>query len=51
MRNILLEKLANKKTFTIGDAQKISSVNKAVLNVILSRLQKQGHIERIEKGK
>ncbi|MFH1101859.1 MAG: type IV toxin-antitoxin system AbiEi family antitoxin domain-containing protein [Methanobacteriota archaeon] len=51
MRNTLLEKLANKKTFTIDDAQKISSVNKAVLKVILSRLQKQGYIERIEKGK
>ena len=51
MRNILLEKLASKKTFTIEDAQKTSSVNKAVLKVILSRLQKQGYIERIEKGK
>jgi len=48
---MLLEKLANKKTFTIEDAQKISTVNKAVLKVILSRLQKQGYIERIEKGK
>lgn len=51
MRNILLEKLANKKTFTVEDAQKISSINKTVLKVILSRLQKQGYIERIEKGK
>src|SRR4030042_9362 len=51
MRNTLLEKLANKKTFTIEEAQNISSVNKAVLKVILSRLQKQGYIERIEKGK
>jgi predicted transcriptional regulator of viral defense system len=51
MRNALLEELASKKTFTMQDAQKISTVNKAVLKVILSRLEKQGQIERIEKGK
>jgi predicted transcriptional regulator of viral defense system len=51
MRNTLLEQLAHKKTFTIQDAQKISTVNKGVLKVILSRLEKQGQIERIEKGK
>jgi predicted transcriptional regulator of viral defense system len=51
MRNSLLEQLADKKTFTIQDAQKRSTVNKAVLKVILSRLEKQGQIERIEKGK
>jgi hypothetical protein len=51
MRNTLLEKLAKNKTFTIEDAEKISTVNKGVLKVILSRLEKQGQIERIEKGK
>jgi len=51
MRNMLLEKLAKNKTFTIEDAEKISSVKKGVLKVILSRLEKQGQIERIEKGK
>jgi predicted transcriptional regulator of viral defense system len=48
---MLLEKLAKNKTFTIEDAEKISTVNKGVLKVILSRLEKQGQIERIEKGK
>jgi predicted transcriptional regulator of viral defense system len=51
MRNMLLEKLAKNKTFTTEDAQKISTVKKGVLKVILSRLEKQGQIERIEKGK
>lgn len=51
MRNTLLEKLAKNKTFTIEDAEKISTVKKGVLKVILSRLEKQGQIERIEKGK
>ena len=51
MRNTLLDKLAKNKTFTIEDAEKISTVKKGVLKVILSRLEKQGQIERIEKGK
>jgi len=51
MRNTLLEQLAKNKTFTIEDAEKISTVKKGVLKVILSRLEKQGQIERIEKGK
>ncbi len=51
MRSPLLDELAKRKTFTIEDAEKISTVKKGVLKVILSRLEKQGQIERIEKGK
>jgi predicted transcriptional regulator of viral defense system len=39
MRDALLEQLASKRTFTIQDSQQISTVNKAVLKVILSRLE------------
>jgi predicted transcriptional regulator of viral defense system len=51
MRINLLDELSKKKAFTIEDAQQISHANKDVLKVILSRLEKKGWIERIEKGK
>ncbi len=51
MRINLLDELSKKKAFTIEDAEQISHTNKGVLKVILSRLEKKGWIERIEKGK
>jgi len=51
MRINLLDELSKKKAFTIEDAKQISRANKGVLKVILSRLEKNGWIERIEKGK
>jgi predicted transcriptional regulator of viral defense system len=51
MRINLLDELSKKKVFTIKDAEQISKTNKDVLKVILSRLEKKGWIERIEKGK
>lgn len=51
MRINLLDDLSKKKAFTIEDAEQISHTNKGVLKVILSRLEKNGWIERIEKGK
>ncbi len=51
MRINLLDELSKKKAFTIDDAEQISHANKDVLKVILSRLEKKGWIERIEKGK
>lgn len=51
MRINLLDKLSEKKIFTIEDAEKLGYTNKGVLKVILSRLEKKGWIERIEKGK
>jgi predicted transcriptional regulator of viral defense system len=51
MRINLLDELSKKKEFTIEDAEQISHANKDVLKVILSRLEKKGWIERIEKGK
>ena len=47
----MLDELSKKKAFTIDDAEQISNANKGVLKVILSRLEKNGWIERIEKGK
>ncbi len=47
----LLNELAKNRIFTLEDAKKVSSVNPNVLKVLLSRLEKQGRIERIEKGK
>jgi predicted transcriptional regulator of viral defense system len=47
----LLDELSKKKAFTIEDAEQISHANKDVLKVILSRLEKKGWIERIQKGK
>ncbi|GAB6101015.1 type IV toxin-antitoxin system AbiEi family antitoxin domain-containing protein [Thermococcus atlanticus] len=51
MRIELLNKLARKKIFTIDEAAKITGINKNTLKVLLSRLEKKGWIERIEKGK
>ncbi len=51
MRINLLDVLSKKKAFTIEDAEQISHTNKGVLKVILSRLEKKGWIEWIEKGK
>ena len=51
MRSSLLDQLASKKIFTIEDAIKVSDYDKGVLRVVLSRLEKMGWIERIEKGK
>jgi predicted transcriptional regulator of viral defense system len=47
----LLNKLAKNKIFSFEDAKKICSINPNVLKVLLSRLEKQERIERIEKGK
>jgi len=52
MRIALLEKLAQKgNVFTLEDLQNISNIQKNVLWVILSRLEKKGWVERIERGK
>ncbi|MBN2599935.1 MAG: type IV toxin-antitoxin system AbiEi family antitoxin domain-containing protein [Candidatus Thermoplasmatota archaeon] len=51
MRITLLDELSKKKAFTIEDAEQLGYTNKSVLKVILSRLEKKGWIERIEKGK
>jgi predicted transcriptional regulator of viral defense system len=51
MRINLLDELARKKVFTMEDAAKITSTNRNVLKVILSRLEKKGWIERVEPGK
>jgi len=47
----LLDELSKKKAFTIEDAEQLGYTNKSVLKVVLSRLEKKGWIERIEKGK
>ena len=50
MRIGLLEELAKKgNTFTFDDLLKISNIQRDALWVILSRLEKKGWIERIEK--
>lgn len=52
MRIRVLEELAKRgNTFTLEDLKKISNSGDDVLWVILSRLEKKGWIERIEKGK
>jgi len=51
MRIKMLDELARKKVFTVEEAVKISGIDKNVLRVILSRLEKRGWIERIEKSK
>ena len=51
MRINLLDELSKKKAFTIEDAKQLGYTNKNVLKVTLSRLEKKGWIERIEKGK
>lgn len=47
----MLDELSKKKAFTIEDAEQLGYTNKSVLKVVLSRLEKKGWIERIEKGK
>ena len=48
----LLNELARKgQTFTFEDAARISSLSRHSLKVMLSRMEKEGLIERIEKGK
>jgi predicted transcriptional regulator of viral defense system len=51
MRTKLLDQLARKRMFTVEDAMKVSDYDKGTLRVVLSRLEKMGWIERIEKGK
>ncbi len=52
MRKSLLDKLAQKgQTFTVDEALEASELKRESLRVILSRLEKKGWIERIEKGK
>jgi predicted transcriptional regulator of viral defense system len=51
MRINLLDELAQNKVFTIEDAAEVISTSRAVLKVLLSRLEKNGWIERIEPGK
>jgi predicted transcriptional regulator of viral defense system len=52
MRMSVLENLAKKgNTFTVEDVLDTVDIQREVLWVILSRLEKKGWIERIEKGK
>jgi len=52
MRISLIEELAKKgNIFNFEEALKLSNVKEDILWVILSRLEKKGWIERIEKGK
>lgn len=51
MRIKMLDELARKKVFTVEEAAKISGIDRNVLKVILSRLEKKVWVERIEKGK
>ncbi|MHA1278050.1 MAG: type IV toxin-antitoxin system AbiEi family antitoxin domain-containing protein [Candidatus Helarchaeota archaeon] len=52
MRIDLIEKLAKKRNmFTFDELLDMSHIQRGVLWVILSRLEKKGWIERIEKGK
>ncbi|OYT34075.1 hypothetical protein B6U96_13865 [Archaeoglobales archaeon ex4484_92] len=51
MRIKMLDELARKKVFTVEEAAKISGIDRNVLKVILSRLEKKWWVERIEKGK
>ena len=43
--------LARKRIFSIDEAEKILDVNRDSLRVILSRMEKNGLIERLEQGK
>jgi predicted transcriptional regulator of viral defense system len=48
----LLNKLAGKgSTFSFKEAQKISNLSPGSLKVLLYRMEKEGWVERIEKGK
>ena len=52
MRNEMIDKLAAEgNVFTFQDAQRILPTSYSVTKMILSRLEKNGYIERIEKGK
>lgn len=52
MRKSLIDELSKKgDTFTIDEAFEISDITRESLRVLLSRLEKNGWIERIEKGK
>ncbi len=52
MRINLIDQLASKgNTFTFEEAQKLIGSDYSVTKVIISRLEKKGWIERIEKGK
>lgn len=52
MRIDILDKLSRKgNIFTFDDAYRVSNINRSILKVLLNRLEKQGWIERIEKGK
>ncbi len=51
MRIKVLDELARRKVFSVEEAERISGVDKNILKVILSRLEKKGWVERIEKGK
>jgi predicted transcriptional regulator of viral defense system len=49
MRISILEELAKKRVFSIENVLSTTNIQKEVLWVILSRLEKNGWIERIEK--
>lgn len=52
MRIDILSRLAkNKNAFTFEDAYKILGINRNAARALLSRLEKGGAIERVEKGK
>ena len=51
MRNKIPVQLARKKIFTIDEAEKAFGADRESLRVILSRLDAEGWIERIERGK
>ena len=52
MRIDILDRLSKKgATFTVEDALETCDIDRSVLWVILSRLERRGWIERIEKGK
>ena len=52
MRKSLLTKIAKQgDTFTINEVAKVTNFKRRVLWVLLHRLEKNGWIERIEKGK
>jgi len=52
MRINLLDRLASKgNTFTFEEFVKLSNLSTKVVQVLLYRLEKNGWIERIERGK
>jgi len=52
MRNQKIHNLSkNGNTFTFSDAINILGLDKNITRVILSRLESNGWIERVEKGK